>query len=352
MSAENTDTFDVLLDNSAEAPMNGIAESIAAFKKIPFIDAAHDARLAWGFIGRDLAEQDAKQLASILEGKSVKARVVRSDSIAPLAAAQGVKSLVFDATGLQLTLMSGSIETVTPAQLSVISGFGLPLRSVTKEKIVEGRTNAQKLVNVGLLMAGIPFSVGKKKTVTEKTTVKEDILFYADLLANSPARRFRIDAQNFNYAFLKERMLYNMLLNFKAFLKDLTLWAPNARVNKGTRFLINNLILSQMGYESIAHLEKETLWLSPRCKVVVIPEILYRESAYFFRIFFDFAEINRHRRGEAFSFARAQSQIRVRANAAADVGTVFGEAISIQRVSDDRMVDAEHSGRGFGAGGS
>ncbi len=53
-----------------------------------------------------------------------------------------------------------------------------------------------------------------------------------------------------------------MLLNFKTFLKDLTQWAPSAHINKGSRLLINNLILSQMGYESIAHLEKETLWLS------------------------------------------------------------------------------------------
>ncbi len=210
MSVENLETFDVLLNSSADVPLNNISESIAAFKKIPFVDAAHDARMAWGFIGKDLSESDAKQLAAILVGKGVEARVVKSGSLAPLPAVQSVKSLAFDATSLQLTLMSGSVEIVTPAQLSVIAGFGLPLRSVTKEKIVEGRTNAQKLVNVGLLMAGIPFSVGKKKTVTEKTTVKEDILFYVDLLANSPSRRFRIDAQNFNYAFLKERMLHSL----------------------------------------------------------------------------------------------------------------------------------------------
>jgi hypothetical protein len=263
LSAGAARTFDVLLDDPGDVPTVGIAESIAAFKKIPFQDAAHDARLAWGFIGKNLSEPDARNLATILEKKSLRSRVIVSGSIAPLPPIEIVKSLSFETAGLQLAPASGVAAMLTPEQLSVIAAAALPLRSVTREKVTEGgRTNAQLLLNAGLMMAGIPISVGKKKRVVEKTSVKEDLLFYVDLLVKSPARRFRIDAQQLNYGFLKERMLHNTLQNFKTLLMDLTRWAPRAACNKGARMFIKGMMLSQMGYESLAHLEQETLWLS------------------------------------------------------------------------------------------
>jgi hypothetical protein len=254
--------FHVLLGTSADVPLASIAETLAAFHKIPFQDAAHDARVGWGFVGRNMPEAEAQQLAALLESKNIRACVMSSDAILPIPLAKRVKALEWESGQLHLTLADGSKDALASSNVRAIAALGLPTRSVTTEKIVEGPSNVEKLVNVGLLLSGIPISIGKKKRVVEKTTVKEDLLFYVDILADSPPRRFRIDAQNLNYAFLKQRMLHNTLQNFKMLLGDLAAWAPTAHLNRGTRFLTKNMILSQMGYESFNELELETLWLS------------------------------------------------------------------------------------------
>lgn len=262
MSAEGPSSHVVILGESKEIPTVQIAEALAAHKKIPFQDAIHDVRVSWGFLGHNLAEMEAHELAAALISKGIPAQALPVDSLRDLPIAQFVKALELRGAELVLTLPSGEMHSVAYDQIKVIAGTGLTVREVSKEKVTEGRTNTQKMVNVGLLLSGIPLSVGKRKTVVEKTTVKEDILFYLDLLVEGPTRRFRIDAQALSYSFLKERMLHNTLQNFKTLLGELTRSAPQAHVNRGTRFLVKNQILTQMGYESFSDLERETLWLS------------------------------------------------------------------------------------------
>jgi hypothetical protein len=255
--------YDVLLGTCDDVPAAVVAEAIAACKKIPFQDAMHDVRAGWGFLGKNLPEDEAERLVAAVQSKGVAARLVAHDDIAPLPELQLVKNVVFDAAGLRLIGAAGDLGTFAPAHLSVVAAAALATRSVTTKKVVEGgRSNVEKLVNVGLLLSGIPISIGKKAKVVEKTTVKQDLFFHLDLLMREPSARFRIDAESVRYAFLQERMVHNTLQNFKIFLKDLTEWAPQARLNKGARFFLKNLVLSQMGYESFANLEEEMRWLS------------------------------------------------------------------------------------------
>ncbi len=261
MTQQQAGGFDVLLEDAADVPANLITESIAAFKKIPILDAAREMRFAWGFLGSNLSESDAKNFAAVLESKQVHARIIVTASIAPLPEVRRVKKIDADPAGLRFTLESDGTELVTPTDLKVIAVAGVNERSTRTEKVVHDRSNAQKLLSAGLWMSGIPVTLGKKKIV-EKKVLDEHQIFYLDLLTNVPARRFRIDAQNISYAFLGDRKGFNMQLNFKIFLKELTAAAPQARLNKGVRMMMGNAILSQMGYESLADLEKETLWLS------------------------------------------------------------------------------------------
>src|ERR1017187_3776655 len=94
--------------------------------------------------------------------------------------------------------------------------------------------------------------------MVEKTTQTSDLLFYVDLLYKNPARRLRIDAQHFDYSYLKERKLYFILGNFKVLIEDLVHAAPTARRNHGTRVLLENQPIQAMGDESLDDLDRAT----------------------------------------------------------------------------------------------
>jgi len=49
-----------------------------------------------------------------------------------------------------------------------------------------------------------------------------------DVLYKNPLRRLRVDAQKFDYAYLKERKLYQMFGNFKLLVGDVMKAAPEA----------------------------------------------------------------------------------------------------------------------------
>ena len=76
-----------------------------------------------------------------------------------------------------------------------------------------------------------------------------------------PARRLRVDALHFDYSYLKERKLYQLMGNFKLLIVDLVKAAPEAVQNLGTKVLLEGKPIQTMGYNSLADLERETRWL-------------------------------------------------------------------------------------------
>jgi hypothetical protein len=258
----NAPTWDVLLADCNEVSTASVAEAISAFKKIPFQDAAHETRLAWGFLGSALVSAEADRFEEILHSKGLPTRRVTTGSLPTLPVPQTVKAIELEPTVIKMTLSTGAIATLEPKEVAILAAIGVPQRSVSVTKTIEGRTATEKIVSVGLLLSGIPIPIGKKKRVVEKTTIQEEMFFYGDIVTAAPHRRFRLDALALSYSFLNERMVHNTLLNFKTMLRDLAAWAPHARINKGMRYLMGNRILSQMGYETMADLDKETLWLT------------------------------------------------------------------------------------------
>jgi hypothetical protein len=63
---------------------------------------------------------------------------------------------------------------------------------------------------------------------------------YLDLMTDTPWTRYRVDAAEFDFSFLKERMEMGGPGNFKILVSDLSKRAPVARRNKGTEGLLSN----------------------------------------------------------------------------------------------------------------
>jgi hypothetical protein len=146
--------------------------------------------------------------------------------------------------------------------LVLVSAAGITLTTTTTKTTKEGPSAAQKILSTGILLTtGLPIKIGGKERVVEKTQQQSELVFYLDLYYGQPLRRRRIDAQHFDYSFLKERKLYFVLGNFKLVLGDLLAAAPAAWRNHGAKVLLEGKPVQTMGYESLADLEREARWL-------------------------------------------------------------------------------------------
>jgi hypothetical protein len=236
--------FFVILTNPAEREPMQVAKAMAAIHKTPMQDQITAAKNGWGILAKNLPAAEAQSLVEKLSQAGLKSKAVAS--LVPLPEAQ------------PLTRWDAAITE----KLVLIAAAGVTTTSTTTKTVKEGPNAAQKILSTGILLStGLPIKIGGTERTVEKTQQHSELNFYLDLIYKDPWRRVRIDAQRFDYSFLKERKLYFLMGNFKLMVGDLTQSAPSAWRNHGTRVLLDNKPVQTMGYESLDDLDRETRWL-------------------------------------------------------------------------------------------
>jgi len=239
-----TATFSVILTRPEQREPMVVAKAMAAIRKTPVQDQVSAAKSGWGIVASHLEAQEAQHLAKELSVAGLESKVCSA-----LATLPDFQAL----TKWESTFCDG---------LDLIAAAGITVTSRTTKSVKEGPSATQKILSTGILLTtGLPIKIGGKDRIVEKTQQHSDLLFYVDLVYRNPSRRWRIDAQRFDYSFLKERKLYFLMGNFKLLLEDLEKGAPSAWINHGTRVLRDNKPIQTMGYESLEDLERETQWL-------------------------------------------------------------------------------------------
>jgi hypothetical protein len=235
----------LLAERGARDPLV-LAKALAAARKTPVQDQVVLAKSCWGILTDHATTEEAHALKQALEAAGVKTVVCPATSLLALPAAEAVNAL-----------------TALPAAKPILfAAAGVTITSSTTKKVKEGPSATDKIISAGIMLTtGLPIRIGGKTRVVEKTEHHSDLLFYIDVLYGSPLKRMRVDAQNFDYSFLKARKLYQVLGNFKLLVEDLTKMAPEAWQNHGSQVLLAGKPMITMGYETLADLERETLWL-------------------------------------------------------------------------------------------
>lgn len=237
----------VLLSKPEDLQQEAVARALAQFRQIPLYDAARLAKNCWGIAAENLDQEQASKLIESLKVQGLGGLSIAGSDIFKLPAPEPIAKLEFDTLEKErLALIAAAFieETVT---------------KTTEEK--KGPGIGQKIAKIGILMTtGIPLPIGKTETV-KKIEKKSNSLFYADLIFKNPARRLRINAQEFNYSYLKERMSYAVFNNFKLFLSDLAAFAPGARRNLGAKCILEGHPLHTLNYGSLEDLDRESRWL-------------------------------------------------------------------------------------------
>ena len=142
--------------------------------------------------------------------------VLPAGLVEELPAPSSVAAMEIEPGGLGLLNKAGERVTVLWSRLALLSAAGFKEVTAKRVKVSEGPSMAQKAASLGLLMTGIPLRLGPKKTETEKVVETSELVFYLDLFERKPVRRFRVDAQDFNYSCLGESMKYAATDNFRS----------------------------------------------------------------------------------------------------------------------------------------
>jgi len=238
--------FAVLLsDRNSKDPV-ALAKALAAARKTPLQDQMVFAKSCWGILAENLGQEEAQNLKLSLGQAGVQTIVCPNASLVLLPAAEPAKT----------------IQPLLAAKPVLIAAAAVTVTSTTTKQVKEGPSTAQKVASAGLFLAtGLPIKIGGKERTIEKTQHQSDLVFYLDVIYRNPLRCLRVAAEHFDYSFLKERKLYQVMGNFKLVVGDLVKGSPEAWQNHGTRVLLEGKPIQTMGYASLADLERETRWL-------------------------------------------------------------------------------------------
>ena len=240
----------VLLGSPEDFELLEIARVLAGVLKVPLQDATTRAKRKWGILVENVDSSEAGRLAGQFQEAGLPVKVVPQDSLAILPEPQ-----ILSRTGGE------TLEKIAGERISLVAAAGFKRISTTTTRVEEGPGAGVKALKLGILVTtGLPLPLGRKRVV-EKTQEQSELVFYLDVFLNNPPGRWRVDAQSFDYSFLKERKLYQILGNFRLLVGDIAARTPNALRNRGTRILLENKPIREMGYESLRDLEQESRWL-------------------------------------------------------------------------------------------
>jgi hypothetical protein len=244
LSMSEATAFAVILTRPEQREPMVLARALASIRKTPVQDQVMPAKSGWGIVAENLNAEEARRLVEGLSQAGLESKAV--PALSPLPPAQA------------LTRWDPAILD----ELALIAAAGITVTSTTTKSVKEGPSAAQKILNTGILLTtGLPIKIGGKERTVQKTQQHSDLVFYLDLIGKDPRHRWRVEAEHFDYSFLKERKLYFLMGNFKLLVGDFVQAAPAAWRNHGARVLLENKPVQTMGYDSLTDLERETRWL-------------------------------------------------------------------------------------------
>ena len=258
----NPSHFAVLLKDENQLNWNIIASALSKIRGVPSLDTINEAKQCWGILSENVAYEDAVNYQRILREHGVEAVVTPMENLRAVSVPLILKTAEPTVDHLVLIGERGERSDLLWTDILVWGAAAISTTHVRKIIEKQGPSGAQKMLSVGIMLAtGLPIKVGPKKKTIEKSISDTNLSFILDIVQKGTYATFRLIADDFNFAFLKERMLHGAMPNFRLVLSDWASRAPQARQSRGTRMLLSNQPLSNMGYESLAHLEKEIRWL-------------------------------------------------------------------------------------------
>jgi hypothetical protein len=234
--------YAVIIEGGELPPAAVLAKALAPARRAPVQDLLIPMRRCWGLIELDAEESAAKEEARLLAQAGVRSLAIPANLVEEAPPAELVHE--FERRPLPARLLAAAV-----------------FRQTTQKVVAQesGPTAAQRALTIGLSMAtGLPLGVGGGKKVERRIVESGDLVYWLDVYAGQPLRRYRLAAHDFDFSCLGERMGFDAAGNFRRILEWL---APDARaLNRGARGILEGKPMRDLGYESLADLDREGRW--------------------------------------------------------------------------------------------
>lgn len=243
--------YSVLVARPEDFQPEAVARVLGALRELPWQDALPAAQRCWGIPAEELEKGAAQDLVARLALEKVRAVAIPGNLLEDLPEPVGLQRLDWAADGLRVPRrregprIRADEEPERPEPVRVV-WERLAVIAAGGFAVEEGSA---------------PRSAAKRAARGKGARADEELSFFVDLLIREPEQRLRIDAQAFDYSLLKERMTYSALENLRAVVAELAQRAPEARLSRGARVLVERRPLREMGYRSREDWERETRWL-------------------------------------------------------------------------------------------
>lgn len=191
-------------------------------------DAAMLCALGPGILADNLDPKLAAGLASALEAQGEPCFIVPASEIVPLPEPHSITSTRLTKTELQPADVMGKIDrcpwthalTLTLAHVTVES---------TETKVASGNPLTRRLGGPGAMgtLAAASVATGPKRETVKKSSCHA----FLDVTFGSPLRRYRIDANRFEYSFLGSQLQQTAEANIQTVARWFLFAAPQVRTN-------------------------------------------------------------------------------------------------------------------------
>jgi hypothetical protein len=250
----------VLLSDPAGVDSGVLGRFFASQKKILLLDAQRLARHAWGFLGDDLSEEEARTLVRSAEAAGIQAIAIEKGGVVHLPGPQAVRGLVFEGDRVEFRVgVPAHLQPLPLSRLQLFSVVNLRQDTSTVRTIQEQASMGRKIAGLGVMLStGIPVGMGKGKSL-QKTVTETEWVLTLDIFGKGG--RWRIVPAAFDFSGLGKDIGTAGPDNLRRLLQRLHVECPSALLNRGARWWLEGRPLNTTGYDEVSDGDQEARWL-------------------------------------------------------------------------------------------
>ncbi|MFA6002473.1 MAG: hypothetical protein WC881_00230 [Elusimicrobiota bacterium] len=252
----------MILKEPALPDIRTLARVLASERGCPEADALSEARGAWGLAALDQEPPAAQRLAAALAAAGIPALALPQNLLEELPPVTAVTRAEISGSEVRLQDSAAAAHLLAAGDIALLSAAVIKRRVTQTITLSKGSGILRKTVQLGALLAtGLPFPLGNARREETRSLESSELARVLDICLRSPARRLRLESEDFDYSCLLARKTYQALANFRTLARELAALWPDAQRNHGLHILQEGLPLRDMRYDSLADLDRESRWL-------------------------------------------------------------------------------------------
>ena len=255
--------YSVLFRQFPLGQLDALAPVVAQTFGITNFDARTKIRKGWGFLEREATEEEARRIVAAIGDLAGGAVAIDNAQLRTPAEPRVVTAFEPGENGVTLRLQSPQdpARAVEWSEVSIVAAGGFTEETILRESGGNEKKLGQMMMGLGVFMVtGLPmglFGGGKKK---EAKPMKSSRLITFARIVTSAGEQFALSPDHFDFTGLGEKKQMNASGNFRVLLGEFAR-TPPARVNLGTRLLLENRSITLANYAGLHDFETELLWL-------------------------------------------------------------------------------------------